>query len=90
VPTFEWDEAKRLRVLRERGLDFRIVDELFDGRPIHHVQSPRQGEVRYRSTAELNGKFFTIVWTWRDENQRIITFRRARRAEERAYRQVYG
>jgi len=46
---FEWDEAKRRRVLRERGLDFRDVEELFDGRPINHVPSPRNEEHRHIS-----------------------------------------
>ena len=87
---FEWDEAKRQRVLEERGLDFLDVEELFDGRPIHHVPSPRRGEQRYASTAEWNGRLFTVVWMWRGENQRIISFRRAHDAEERAYRQVHS
>jgi len=82
--------SKALRVLRERGLDFRDAEELFDGRPIHHVPSPRNDEYRFASTVETNGRFYTVVWIWREGNQRIITFRRARDAEERAYRQVYG
>ncbi len=86
---FEWDEAKRLAVLEQCGLDFRDAEELFDGRPIHHVPSPRNDERRLASTAEMDGRFYTVVWVWREGNQRIITFRRARDAEERAYRQVY-
>lgn len=87
---FEWDEAKRLQVLRERGLDFRDAEGLFDGRPITHANSRRNDEDRLVSTAEASGKLFTVVWTWREGNQRIITFRRSHDAEERAYRQVYG
>ena len=87
---FESDEAKRQRVLAERGLDFRDAEALFDGRPMHHVPSPRNNELRFASTAESNGKLLTVVWMWRRANQRIITFRRAHDAEERAYRQVYG
>jgi len=87
---FEWDEAKRLAVLQRRGLDFRDADQLFDGRPINHVPSTRNDEHRVASTAEVNGKFYTVVWTWRAANQRIITFRRAWHGEESAYRQVYG
>lgn len=87
---FEWDEAKRLAVLEQRGLDFRDAEGLFDGRPINHVPSPRNDEHRYASTVETNGRFYTVVWTWREGNQRVITFRRAHDAEERAYRQVYG
>jgi uncharacterized DUF497 family protein len=87
---FEWDEAKRLRVLQHRGIDFRDAEELFDGRPITHVQSRRNDENRFVSTADAGGKLYTVVWMWREGNQRIITFRRAHHAEERAYRQVYG
>ena len=87
---FEWDEAKRLRVLAERGIDFIDATRLFDGRPIHHVPSRRNDEDRIASTAEWGGKFYTVVWVERGENRRIVTFRRARRVEERAYRQVFG
>jgi len=87
---FEWDEGKRFRVLVDRSLDFRDADQLFDGRPINHVPSQRNNENRYASTAEVDGKLYTVVWTWREANQRIITFRRAHDAEERAYRQLYG
>jgi len=87
---FEWDEAKRLRVLADRGLDFRDAVALFDGRPITHAHSRRNDENRFVSTAEAGGKLYTVVWMWRDENERIITFRRAHDAEERAYRQIYG
>jgi uncharacterized protein len=87
---FEWDEAKRLRVLAERGLDFEDAGRMFDGRPALHVPSRRNDEDRIVSIAEIGGKFYTVVWVWRDGNQRIISFRRARRAEEAAYRQAYG
>jgi uncharacterized DUF497 family protein len=33
---FEWDESKRLRILHERGLDFRDAGQIFDGRPVVH------------------------------------------------------
>jgi uncharacterized DUF497 family protein len=87
---FEWDETKRLRILHERGLDFEDAIRLFDGRPMVHALSRRNDESRIVSTAEVNGKLLTIVWMWRAANQRIITFRRAHNAEERAYRQIHG
>jgi uncharacterized DUF497 family protein len=87
---FEWDEAKRLRVLQDRGLDFRDAEQIFDGRSVNHVPSPRNDESRYASTAEIESRLLTVVWTWRGTNQRIISYRRAHHAEERAYRQLYG
>ncbi len=54
---FEWSEAKRLWVLKERGIDFlRIADALFDGRPILTVPSPRDGEDRFLSLVPIEGK----------------------------------
>ncbi len=87
---FEWDEAKRLAVLADRGIDFEDAWRVFDGRLVHHVASPRNDEDRLVSIAEIDGKFYAVVWTWRGDNQRIISFRRARHVEERAYRQVHG
>jgi hypothetical protein len=34
---------------------------LFDGRPLAHVKSPRGDELRYKSTGELDGVFYTVV-----------------------------
>lgn len=87
---FEWDEAKRLINLARRGLDFEDAILLFDGRSVATAPSLRNNEHRFVSTAEIEGKLYTVVWVWRDENRRIISFRRAGRAEEGAYRQLFG
>jgi uncharacterized DUF497 family protein len=87
---FEWNEKKRLKTLHERHLDFRDAYQIFDGRPVIHVKARRNEEERFVSTAEINGKLYTIVWTWRRDNQRIISFRRARNDEEKAYRKTHG
>jgi uncharacterized protein len=86
----EWDEAKRLKNKKRRGLDFEDADLAFDGRPVTTAASRRNNEDRFVSTAEIHGKLYTVVWMWRGENQRIISFRRAGDGEERAYRQVFG
>lgn len=87
---FEWDETKRLRNKARRGLDFGDADLVFDGRPLITAPSYRNDEERFVSTAKIDGKLYTVVWTWRGENQRIISFRRASNAEERAYRKAHG
>ena len=87
---FEWREAKRLEVIRDRDLDFRDAIQVFDGRPIMHMASFRNDEDRYVSIAMIEDKFYAVVWTWRGENRRIISFRRARDAEERRYRALHG
>jgi len=88
---FEWSEAKRLRVLQERGIDFlRVADVLFDGRPTLTVPSPRGDEERFLSLVPIEGKLFAVIWIWRGEAIRLVTARRARDGEEKRYRAAYG
>jgi uncharacterized DUF497 family protein len=86
---FEWDEAKRLKTLHERRLDFKDTWQVFDGRPVLHAPAWRNNESRFISVAEIHGSLYAVVWTWRGEHRRIISFRRARHAEERAYRKTH-
>jgi hypothetical protein len=87
---FEWDEGKRRRVLRDRGLDFIDGALLFDGRPILTLPSNRDSEERWLSLGELNGQLIAIVWTQRNQAIRIVTMRRTRDEEKRQYRAIYG
>ena len=87
---FEWDEAKRLKTIAERGLDFVDAVLAFDGRPALHIPATKAGETRFVTVAPIGGKFHTVVWTWRGDTCRIISFRRSRCEEERAYRKALG
>ena len=88
---FEWSETKRLWVLQERGIDFRLIaGMLFDGRPVQTVSAPHSGEERYLSLVVVEGKIFAVIWMWRGSVVRIITARRARDVEEKRYRSVFG
>jgi uncharacterized protein len=88
---FAWDEAKREWVLAEWGIDFlRVALDLFDGRPLLTLPTPRDDEDRFLSIGLIEGKFFAVVWTWRDNAVRIIIARRARDEEEKRYRALYG
>ena len=86
----EWDEAKRAINIAKHGLDFIRADLLFDGRPILTVSGSHPSETRMLSVGMLDDLFVTAVWTWRGENRRIISFRRARHEERDRYRQLHG
>ena len=91
---FEWDEAKRDKNLEKHSLEKHSLDFLdarliFDGRSVVHVPAQKNGEVRFLSIALIGEKFYTVVWTWRLDWRRIISFRRSRHGEEEAYRQIY-
>ena len=87
---FEWDEGKRAINLEEHGLDLIDATLLFDGRPVFTYPSPRHGEERFVTVGLMANRFFAIVWTERAKAVRLISFRRARDAEERKYRTIFG
>jgi uncharacterized DUF497 family protein len=87
---FEWDENKRLRNLRVHALDLMDATRLFDGRPVFSYPSPRRGEERFVTVGLMVGKFFAVVWTQRTNAIRLISFRRARDAEERKFIALFG
>lgn len=83
---FEWDEAKRGRNIRDRKIDFIDILPIFEG-PIFEVVDNRfdYGETRTICLGELNGRLYVIVYTWRGENRRIISARKANAREQRAH-----
>ena len=87
---FEWDEEKRALNLAKHRLDFRDAVDLFDGRPIYTFPSRREGEDRYVSVGQLGDQFVAAVWVPRDDALRIISMRRTRDDEKRAYRALFG
>jgi uncharacterized DUF497 family protein len=87
---FEWDETKRESNLAKHGVDFVLGEMLFDGRPVTTAPSRRQTEERYMTTGEIDGRFFTAIWTWRGDVIRLISMRRARNAEKEGHRATHG
>jgi uncharacterized DUF497 family protein len=87
---FSWDPDKRLRTIADRGLDFVRARQFFDGRRAVHQPSPRNDEDRWKTTTELDGGFYTVVWIWRGGTRHIISMRRAHAQEIRKYRELHG
>ena len=81
---FEWDAQKAHRIFEERGIDFRDMVLIFTADRVE-IRSDQQGEERWLAIGELKGKCFAVVYTTRADTIRIITARRARPNEERAY-----
>lgn len=87
---YEWDENKRQGNITKHGLDFRDAIVLFDGRPVYNYRSVRRGEGRVVTVGLLVGRFVAVVWTERSSAVRLISMRRARDEEKRAYRALFG
>lgn len=81
---FEWDEAKRLMTIEKHGLDFRDVQKVLLTN--HLVLAAKSdAEQRHLAVGLSEGRLVAIVFTLRGENIRLITARRAREYESRAY-----
>ena len=83
----EYDEAKRLLTLRERGLDFADATKVFAGDYLEFIDDRNDyGEDRYIIYGELDGRAVAIVWTPRDDTRRIISMRHVHDEELEARR----
>jgi uncharacterized DUF497 family protein len=82
----EWDEAKRLKALYERGVDFADVVG-FDQASLQTFADLRfeYGEPRFNTYGYLDGTLCTYCWTPRGGRTRIISMRRANDRERKAY-----
>lgn len=87
---FEWDEGKAAVNLAKHGFRFMDVVEVFDGRPLLTIPSDRDAESRFVSIASLGDRMVAVIWTERGGRRRVISARRARDNEQRAYRSLHG
>ena len=81
-----WDEPKRLRNLRDHGIDFTHLENVFDF-PMVTEEDKRQsyGELRLRSLGLHAGRVVFLVWTERQRGAHIISCRYAERHETKTY-----
>jgi len=80
-----WDEPKRQRNLRERGLDFADVDLEFFAASI--MAEAKKG--RSRAIGEFRGKIVTVIFKpLGSEAISVISMRPASRNERKAYGQA--
>ncbi len=82
---FQWDAKKNALNLKKHGIDFDEAVEVFY-QPHLLRRSDRNKEERWIAIGETDARLIAVVFTWRDEEIRIISARRAREDEERAYR----
>ena len=82
----EWDDGKRTRTLKERGLDFADVANA-DWASAITIEDLRQPypETRYATFAAINGRLCVFAWCWRNDKMRIISLRKANAREVRQY-----
>ena len=83
---FEWDEAKRQRTLRERGLDFADIELLLNRFHLIKVDDRLEyGEERINILGSLHGRIVAVTYTERNDTVRVISMRKATKYEQQEF-----
>ena len=83
-PIFEWDEEKRQKNIKERGLDiFEIASIMFDSSDTIIWSDNRKdyGEKRFRAFAIVKEECICLCFTRRNKKMHLITIFRMRKKE---------
>lgn len=88
--TFEWDEAKDAANIAKHGVGFATAVRIFDGPVVSWTDARADyGEVRVHSIGAVEAILvLAVIHTDRDGATRIISARRANRAERRRYEEA--
>lgn len=86
---FVWDSDKDEINQVKHGISFVAATVAFDGRPLVTTESAYADEVRNLTTVRIDGRFWTIVWTPRSGDVRIISVRRSRKNEVEEFKRYY-
>ena len=84
---FEWDEAKDAANIAKHGIGFATARRIFEGPVLTWADSRSDyGEAREHSIGAIDGiLFLAVIHTDRQGVNRIISARRASRAERKRY-----
>ncbi|MDK9694895.1 MAG: BrnT family toxin [Siculibacillus sp.] len=84
----EWDEAKRRRVMAERGLDFAAAAEVFEGLHFDLAGAgPPSGLVT--TFGFLGERLVALAWAARPGIRRIVSMRYAHDEEPRRFEDAF-
>ena len=83
---FEWDESKAIENKSKHGISFADTFAVFEDSNAVTLEDFRKDEQRYVTIGmDAFGRILVVVYTWREENIRIISARKAVRYEVRQY-----
>jgi len=83
---FEWDESKDINNKSKHGISFADTFAVFEDPNAVTIEDFQKDEQRYITIGmDAFGRLLVVVYTWREENIRIISARRAVRYEVRQY-----
>ncbi len=84
--SFEWDEVKAEKNLRDHGVDFADAATIFEDDLALTISDDAPGEERFVTLGlDALGRHLVVVYTWRQDRIRIISARKASKTERRRY-----
>ena len=82
---FEYDVNKSLSNKQKHGIDFEEAKLLWNDDKMVEIKTSFEDEERFINTGKINSKVYAVIITYRKENIRIISARRARKKEIEIY-----
>ena len=82
---FEFDLIKSKTNKKKHGIDFIEAQTLWDDPDLLEIPARTTDELRFLFIGKIAGKHWSGIITYRDENIRIISVRRARNEEIEIY-----
>ncbi|WP_417768954.1 BrnT family toxin [Stappia sp.] len=83
----EWDEDKRQRILKERGIDILDAALIFENAVITKIDNRQDyGEKRFISLGKVDGECYVVVHAERNGNVRLITSWKGGRDDRKEYK----
>ena len=84
---YEWDEEKRRSNLSRHRVDFQAIHR-FEWNTATYEYDDRHHEPRIKATGFIGVVLYTVIYTERGDNTRIISLRKASREDIRKYAQA--
>jgi uncharacterized DUF497 family protein len=82
---FEYDVNKSLSNKQKHGIDFEEAKLLWNDDRMVEIKTSFEDEERFINIGKISSKVYAVVITYRKENIRIISARRARKKEIEIY-----
>jgi hypothetical protein len=82
---FQYDQRKSASNLKKHGIAFEQAQLLWDDPSLVELATRSDDEPRSIVIARLNGQYWSAVFTYREDEIRLISVRRSRKAEVELY-----
>lgn len=83
--TFEFNHLKSFSNKEKHGIDFHEAQQLWLDPERIVIPARTLNEIRYLMVARFNGVYWSVVYTHRGEEIRIISVRKSRQNEKEIY-----